>query len=303
MPLALRQDLSGHAHRLVNPPRGGLAEKSGRPLRLALSAAAKLRPTGAHWHVLLTTPRSAFGGPTSDRAEQAYGVLQQVVDEYLRPVLAAASTATAEPDAPATASSAAIPNTTTARPAPALAPVSGTPVSSAAEKPAPPAPSEIVTDDSDHQPATTSTPTMPTPALPAPAAPATLHQARAKLPELIRAATNGAPTPLTARDTDHALLTTPHAATALGWDLTHAPVHGIADARKKLGDLIHEAAHGHPQILRRHTTPVAVLLPATPDQAPRPPIAAPPPTPAPELAGSTTPAATGTASLSIAAPA
>ncbi|MFG2723074.1 type II toxin-antitoxin system prevent-host-death family antitoxin [Streptomyces sp. NPDC048416] len=302
VPLALRQNLSGHAHRLVNPPRGGLAEKSGRPLRLALSAAAKMRPTGAHWHVLLTAPRSAFGGPISDRAERAYEVLQQVADEYLGPTLAAASTATAEPDVPAAVPSVTIPGTTAA--GSALVSDSGTSPGSAAETPAPTepvtsAPGGMGADDS-NQPATTTSapiPSAPVPPVPA-AAPATLHQARAKLPELIRAATNGTPTPLTARDTDHALLTTPHAATARGWDLTHAPVHGIAEARKKLGDLIHEAAHGHPQILRRHTTPVAVLLPATTPA----PVAAP--TLVPEPAGSTTaPAAPGTAPATVAQPA
>ncbi|MER5549853.1 type II toxin-antitoxin system prevent-host-death family antitoxin [Streptomyces sp. NPDC002589] len=109
-----------------------------------------------------------------------------------------------------------------------------------------------------------------------------MHQARAALPKLIHAAADGTPTPL-ARDTDHAVLTTPHAAATLGWDLTRAAVHGIADARKKLGDLIHHAAQGHPQVLRRHTTPVAVLLPATPDGTPHPAPEAPhPPTGAPK---------------------
>ncbi|MFI0908784.1 type II toxin-antitoxin system prevent-host-death family antitoxin [Streptomyces sioyaensis] len=45
---------------------------------------------------------------------------------------------------------------------------------------------------------------------------------------------------------------------------------GIADARKKLGDLIEYAAKGHPQVLRRHATPVAVLLPAAEDATPVP---------------------------------
>jgi antitoxin (DNA-binding transcriptional repressor) of toxin-antitoxin stability system len=91
-----------------------------------------------------------------------------------------------------------------------------------------------------------------------------LHEARSTLPRLIRTATEGTPTPL-ARGTHHALLTAPAHASALGFDLTHAAVYGIADARKKLGDLIHLASQGRPQVLRRHTTPVAVLLPATAD--------------------------------------
>ncbi|NUR63271.1 MAG: hypothetical protein HOV87_32125, partial [Catenulispora sp.] len=91
-----------------------------------------------------------------------------------------------------------------------------------------------------------------------------MHEARSTLPRLIRTATEGTPTPL-ARGTHNALLTTPAHASALGFDLTHAAVYGIADARKKLGDLIHLASQGRPQVLRRHTTPVAVLLPATAD--------------------------------------
>lgn len=97
--------------------------------------------------------------------------------------------------------------------------------------------------------------------------PATLHEARSTLPQLIRAAGAGVVTPL-ARGAHHAALTAPADAPALGWDLTRAAVHGIADARKKLGDLIQLAAEGRPQVLRRHTTPVAVLLPATPGGAP-----------------------------------
>ncbi|MCX5216174.1 AAA family ATPase [Kitasatospora sp. NBC_00240] len=104
--------------------------------------------------------------------------------------------------------------------------------------------------------------------------PATLHEARSALPQLIRATSEGISTLLT-RGTHHALLTTPTTANALGWDLTTADLHGTADARKKLGDLIQHAATGHPQVLRRHTTPVAVLLPATPDGTPLPPAEAP----------------------------
>ncbi|WP_406146282.1 type II toxin-antitoxin system prevent-host-death family antitoxin [Streptomyces anulatus] len=106
--------------------------------------------------------------------------------------------------------------------------------------------------------------------------PATLHEARSALPQLIRAATEGRPTPLT-RGPYHALLTTPAQATELGWDLTQAEMHGIVDARKRLGDLIEHAAEGHPQVLRRHSTPAAVLLPAAEDATPIP--AAPAPTP------------------------
>ncbi|WP_217161945.1 type II toxin-antitoxin system prevent-host-death family antitoxin, partial [Streptomyces sp. AC512_CC834] len=290
VPLALRQNLSVPAHRLVSPPRGGLAEKSGRPLRLALSATAKMRTTGAHWHVLLTAPRAAFGGPTSDRAGQAYTLLQQVVDDYLRaasaqlPVAvpvsaeqpsAAQKRAPATPSAPGQAAeplpATDAPTTPQEQPAPRAADTgpahsrAALPPSPGAMEPPPAPATPAPAADSDQPAATPPHPALPpgkTKAVPG-KTPATLHQARAALPDLIRAAADGTPTPLIREDTDHALLTTPDAATTLGWDLEHAPAHGIADARKKLGDLIHEAAQGHPQVLRRHTTPVAVLLPAT----------------------------------------
>jgi len=112
-------------------------------------------------------------------------------------------------------------------------------------------------------PATPNAADPPTSAAATPApVPATLHEARSTLPQLIKAAAMGTSTPL-ARGTHHALLTAPDQAARLGWDLTRAPVFGTADARKKLGDLIQHAAEGHPQVLRRHTTPVAVLVPAT----------------------------------------
>ncbi|OPC76610.1 hypothetical protein B4N89_44780 [Embleya scabrispora] len=92
-------------------------------------------------------------------------------------------------------------------------------------------------------------------------APATLHEARAALRQLIREAADGTPVPVS-RDTDHAVLTTLAHAAALGWDTARADDHGIAEARSRLGDLVRLAAHGRPQVLRRHSTPVAVLLPA-----------------------------------------
>lgn len=100
--------------------------------------------------------------------------------------------------------------------------------------------------------------------------PATLHEARSTLKQLINAAIQGHPTPLT-RGPHHALLTTPAHATELGWDLTQAPTHSFVDARKKLGDLIQYGAEGHPQVLCRHKTPVAVLLAAAADGTPTPP--------------------------------
>ncbi|QHY93519.1 Replicative DNA helicase [Streptomyces sp. S4.7] len=121
--------------------------------------------------------------------------------------------------------------------------------------------------------------------------PATLHEARSTLKQLINAAIEGHPTPLT-RGPHHALLTTPAHATELGWDLTEALTHSFADTRKKLGDLIQHGAEGHPQVLCRHRTPVAVLLPADADGTPTPP--APQAEPAPDTAApDSTPPAKG----------
>jgi len=101
----------------------------------------------------------------------------------------------------------------------------------------------------------------------------------------------GTSTPL-ARGAHHALLTTPTQAAGLGWDLTCAPVLGIADVRKKLGDAIQQAAEGCPQVLRRHTTPIAVLVPATPAGVPVPAaeFTAADDSPAPAAAALATPA-------------
>ncbi|WP_261717192.1 DnaB-like helicase C-terminal domain-containing protein [Streptomyces sp. FZ201] len=130
------------------------------------------------------------------------------------------------------------------------------------------------------EPGTTSTaPDADTPHVLARTGPATLHEARSTLKQLIDAAIEGHPTPLT-RGPHHALLTTPAHATELGWDLTQAPTHSFADARKKLGDLIQHGAEGHPQVLCRHKTPVAVLLAAAEDGTPTSP--APQAEPAPD---------------------
>ncbi|MBK6014174.1 DnaB-like helicase C-terminal domain-containing protein [Streptomyces sp. MBT53] len=40
------------------------------------------------------------------------------------------------------------------------------------------------------------------------------------------------------------------------------PSHALSAAQKDLGDLVTRAAQGNPQVLRRNTTPIAVLLPA-----------------------------------------
>ncbi|MFE3496461.1 DnaB-like helicase C-terminal domain-containing protein [Streptomyces sp. NPDC059175] len=133
---------------------------------------------------------------------------------------------------------------------------------------------------------TTTAPDAGTPHALARTRPATLHGARNALKQLIDAAIQGHPTPLT-RGPHHALLTTPAHATELGWDLIQAPTHSIADARRQLGDLVQFGAEGHPQVLCRHKTPVAVLIAAAADGTPAPP--APHAEPAPDTAA---PAAT-----------
>ncbi|MBB4928315.1 hypothetical protein FHR34_007410, partial [Kitasatospora kifunensis] len=93
VPLGLRQNLAMPAYQLVNPARGHLATPAGRKLKAALGAAARGKITGTHWLVLLTAARTAFGGPASARAEQAYSGLQEVVADYLRPALSAVAVA------------------------------------------------------------------------------------------------------------------------------------------------------------------------------------------------------------------
>ncbi|MER6120632.1 DnaB-like helicase C-terminal domain-containing protein [Streptomyces sp. NPDC001743] len=227
------------------------------------------------------------------------------------------------PDAPTTAGADGIPTAASATPAaapgdglaaPRPAPIGPVPAAGPALDTAPAADPAAPTGEDPATPAAgaalrpaTATageaPTTPSPLDPAPAplppgldlvlapSPQTLHQARSTLPQLITAAGQGTSTPL-ARGTHHALLTAPTTATALGWDLTRATAHGTADARKKLGDLIQAAATGHPQVLRRHVTPLAVLLPANPDGTPLPPATHPTP-------GTPTPAATAAHSTGV----
>ncbi|NUT52870.1 MAG: type II toxin-antitoxin system Phd/YefM family antitoxin [Saccharothrix sp.] len=111
-------------------------------------------------------------------------------------------------------------------------------------------------------------------------APATLRDARAMLPDLVRTANAGTPTVLS-RGGHHALLTTPDGVPVLGWDPTTAPVHGLVEACKHLGGLVEHAVQGRPQVLRRDTTALAVLLPATADGIPLRPPPSPPTTRAP----------------------
>lgn len=85
VPLHLRQALRGPAHQLVTPVRGPLKAKEQRRVLSAVRAAERMRMTGAHWLLLLTTEREAFGSTSSARAGAFYGVLEQILAEYLPP--------------------------------------------------------------------------------------------------------------------------------------------------------------------------------------------------------------------------
>lgn len=118
---------------------------------------------------------------------------------------------------------------------------------------------------------------------PTPPAPSTLHQAREMLPRLVKAAGEGRPMPLTRKSEGReyrALLASPQAAEEAGWDLAAAASWPTAQARGKLGELIQYAATGSPQVLRRHSTPVAVLIP-DPHAPAKAPATDLPPTPHP----------------------
>ncbi|WP_425246842.1 hypothetical protein [Streptomyces sp. NEAU-NA10] len=85
MPLHLRQQLRRPAQELVSPARGPLAAQENRRLLSAVRAAAGMRMTGAHWRLLLTTDRTTFGSPRSQRAQALYAVLQQVAVRHATP--------------------------------------------------------------------------------------------------------------------------------------------------------------------------------------------------------------------------
>lgn len=82
MPLHLRQALRGPAHQLVTPVRGPLGAKEQRRVLSAVRAAQRMRMTGAHWLLLLTAEREAFGSSGSARAGALYKVLEQILAEY-----------------------------------------------------------------------------------------------------------------------------------------------------------------------------------------------------------------------------
>ncbi|MDX3697828.1 hypothetical protein PV726_48270 [Streptomyces europaeiscabiei] len=85
MPLAWRQGLRMPAHQLVTPVKGPLATSENRRLLGAVRAAARMRMTGAHWHLLLTARREDFGSPRSRRAGAVFEALERLVAGHLAP--------------------------------------------------------------------------------------------------------------------------------------------------------------------------------------------------------------------------
>ncbi|MFD3909978.1 hypothetical protein [Streptomyces sp. NPDC058603] len=51
----------------------------------AVRAASRMRMTGAHWTLLLTTGRDSYGSPRSQRAQLLYAVLEQVAAQHAVP--------------------------------------------------------------------------------------------------------------------------------------------------------------------------------------------------------------------------
>ncbi|MFE9606812.1 type II toxin-antitoxin system prevent-host-death family antitoxin [Streptomyces hokutonensis] len=95
----------------------------------------------------------------------------------------------------------------------------------------------------------------------------TATEARAELFALVkRAEDDGVSTLIHKRD-DHALLV-PLARFPTARQPGAFPSHALSAAQRDFGDLITRAAKGEPQVLRRNTTPVAVLLPVTDSSAP-----------------------------------
>ncbi|WP_327378634.1 hypothetical protein OG393_32485 (plasmid) [Streptomyces sp. NBC_01216] len=285
-PLVLVGD--DHLHTVLDRPKLASLKSTADHHRLAPAPAVTPAPEARE-----NTPTTPASVPAADRTPGAAAAPgEHLAAPHPAP---AAGRATAEPAPAADPSKES--TTTMPTPTPRAAPAApGEDPAAPAPAPAtpPPTTSDAPAAGSAPGPAadTAATP-GPAPAVVLAPSPQTLHQARSTLPQLISAAGQGTSTPL-ARGTHHALLTAPTTATALGWDLTTATAHGTADARKKLGDLIQAAATGHPQVLRRHVTPLAVLLPATPDGTPLPPATHPDrPTPATPEAAATTSHGTG----------
>ncbi|WP_274036256.1 hypothetical protein [Streptomyces sp. MMBL 11-1] len=85
VPLPLRQSLRMSAHHLVTPVPGPLKAKRHRGVLAAVRAAKRMRVTGAHWLVLLTTERETFGN--GEKADRVYEVLEQIVAECVAPAV------------------------------------------------------------------------------------------------------------------------------------------------------------------------------------------------------------------------
>ncbi|MET8605548.1 hypothetical protein ABZV92_18600 [Streptomyces rubiginosohelvolus] len=85
MPLLLRQSLRMTAHSLMTPVSGPLKAQKHQGVRAAVRAAQRMRMTGAHWLVLLTTDREIFG--KGEKADALYGVLSQILAEHPMPLV------------------------------------------------------------------------------------------------------------------------------------------------------------------------------------------------------------------------
>ncbi|WP_275466340.1 hypothetical protein [Streptomyces noursei] len=82
VPLHLRKGLQIAAHQLVTPVRAPLNKPAQRRVLSAVRAAERMRMTGAHWVLLMTTVRDAFGSSRSVRAGRLYGLLEQILAEH-----------------------------------------------------------------------------------------------------------------------------------------------------------------------------------------------------------------------------
>ncbi|MGW4898403.1 DnaB-like helicase C-terminal domain-containing protein, partial [Kitasatospora sp. NPDC004240] len=283
-PLVLVGD--DHLHAVLERPKLASLKSAAGHHRLAPAEIPPAVPAG---------PRPDTAVPAAETGTAAAPAAPAPAGETAAPATAPGNGLAAPRPAPAPAAGPALATAPTADPAAPTGEDPDTPAAGpgpgAALRPAPAG--EAPTEPPTPAPVPASAPLPPVLDLVLAPSPQTLHQARSTLPQLISVAGQGTSTPL-ARGTHHALLTTPTTATTLGWDLTGATAHGTADARKKLGDLIQAAATGHPQVLRRHTTPLAVLLPATPDGTPLPPATHPGhPTPSTPETAATTPHSTG----------
>ncbi|MGW6262631.1 DnaB-like helicase C-terminal domain-containing protein [Streptomyces sp. NPDC055085] len=91
----------------------------------------------------------------------------------------------------------------------------------------------------------------------------TVTEAREELHELVKfaAGPDAGPTVIDNRGVRAVLAPLDRFPAARQPDLSGLPAHPLRIAQKELGDLVALAAKGQPQVLKRYTTPVAVLLP------------------------------------------